>query len=219
MAGDLGHPKRVVFFTVEAALTSSLKKHRKCNVNGATHAKTMGKFEHLLLYTVRLISALHHSWPADSKIRSVGGEKGRDCYLDFMLFKAKTLSQKHLAMLLWELTIQVEDNTMITVEWAMYELTKNTKSKIAINIYECIMDDKVWEHPEEWMPKRFLDENNDSVDLYKTIAFGGEKEAPMPINVVLAINHSVVVKGDHTNFEIEPSFGVEASELYPDMRY
>ncbi|KAK3009770.1 hypothetical protein RJ639_014288, partial [Escallonia herrerae] len=45
------------------------------------------------------------------------------------------------------------------------------------------------------------------------------QEAPMPINVVLAINHSVFVKGDHTNFEIEPSFGVEASELYPDVKY
>jgi hypothetical protein len=27
------------------------------------------------------------------------------------------------------------------------------------------------------------------------------------------------VKGDHTNFEIDPSFGVEASELYPDVHY
>ncbi|XP_048332430.2 phenylcoumaran benzylic ether reductase Betv6 [Ziziphus jujuba] len=45
------------------------------------------------------------------------------------------------------------------------------------------------------------------------------QEAPVPINVVLAINHSVFVKGDHTNFEIEPSFGVEASELYPDVKY
>jgi pterocarpan reductase len=44
-------------------------------------------------------------------------------------------------------------------------------------------------------------------------------EAPLPINVVLSINHSVFVKGDHTNFEIEPSFGVEASELYPDVKY
>ncbi|KAF3446334.1 hypothetical protein FNV43_RR11513 [Rhamnella rubrinervis] len=45
------------------------------------------------------------------------------------------------------------------------------------------------------------------------------QESPIPINVVLAINHSVFVKGDHTNFEIEPSCGVEASELYPDVKY
>lgn len=41
----------------------------------------------------------------------------------------------------------------------------------------------------------------------------------MPINIVLAISHSTFVKGDLTNFKIEPSFGVEASELYPDVKY
>ncbi|XP_075645312.1 phenylcoumaran benzylic ether reductase Betv6 [Castanea sativa] len=45
------------------------------------------------------------------------------------------------------------------------------------------------------------------------------QESPIPINVILSINHSVFVKGDHTNFEIEPSFGVEASQLYPDVKY
>lgn len=45
------------------------------------------------------------------------------------------------------------------------------------------------------------------------------QESPVPINVLLAINHSVFVKGDQTNFTIEPSFGLEASELYPDVKY
>ncbi|TYI93089.1 hypothetical protein E1A91_D02G114500v1 [Gossypium mustelinum] len=45
------------------------------------------------------------------------------------------------------------------------------------------------------------------------------KEATFPYSVGLAIRHSVFVRGDHTNFEIEPSFGVEASELYPDVKY
>lgn len=44
-------------------------------------------------------------------------------------------------------------------------------------------------------------------------------EAPFPLKVLLSINHAVFVKGDQTNFEIEPSFGVEASELYPDVKY
>lgn len=39
------------------------------------------------------------------------------------------------------------------------------------------------------------------------------------MNIVFAINHSIFVNGDLTNFEIEPSFGVEASELYPDVKY
>ncbi|KAB1220652.1 Isoflavone reductase-like protein [Morella rubra] len=45
------------------------------------------------------------------------------------------------------------------------------------------------------------------------------KESQFPLNVFLALNHSVFVKGDHTNFAIEPSVAVEASELYPDVKY
>ncbi|KAF6144528.1 hypothetical protein GIB67_023974, partial [Kingdonia uniflora] len=45
------------------------------------------------------------------------------------------------------------------------------------------------------------------------------QEAPVPIKVLLSYGHSVFMKGDQTNFEIEPSFGVKASELYPDVKY
>ncbi|KAK0581044.1 hypothetical protein LWI29_009280 [Acer saccharum] len=45
------------------------------------------------------------------------------------------------------------------------------------------------------------------------------QEAAAPLNVILSIVHSVFVKGDHTNYEIDPSSGVEASELYPDVKY
>ncbi|KAJ6810159.1 putative isoflavone reductase-like protein [Iris pallida] len=45
------------------------------------------------------------------------------------------------------------------------------------------------------------------------------RESPVPLNVILAIGYSVFVKGDQTNFEIDPSFGVEASELYPDVKH
>lgn len=44
-------------------------------------------------------------------------------------------------------------------------------------------------------------------------------ETPFPLNTALAISHSAFVKGDHANFDIEPSVGVEASELYPDVQY
>lgn len=45
------------------------------------------------------------------------------------------------------------------------------------------------------------------------------QESPIPVNIILAINHSIFVKGDQTYFPVEPSFGVEASELYPDVKY
>ncbi|XP_076901684.1 eugenol synthase 1-like [Bidens hawaiensis] len=45
------------------------------------------------------------------------------------------------------------------------------------------------------------------------------EESPFPHNLMLSISHSTFVKGEQTNFEIEPSFWVEASELYPDVKY
>lgn len=45
------------------------------------------------------------------------------------------------------------------------------------------------------------------------------EEAPIPINIILGINHSLFIKGDTANFEIESSFGAEATELYPDVKY
>ncbi|XP_039169295.1 phenylcoumaran benzylic ether reductase Pyrc5 [Eucalyptus grandis] len=45
------------------------------------------------------------------------------------------------------------------------------------------------------------------------------RDVKSPDDLVWAISHSVFVKGDQTNVEIEPSYGVEASELYPDVKY
>ncbi|XP_057810053.1 phenylcoumaran benzylic ether reductase TP7-like [Salvia miltiorrhiza] len=39
------------------------------------------------------------------------------------------------------------------------------------------------------------------------------------LNVIVWINHSIFVKGDQTYFEIDPTVGVEASQLYPDVKY
>ena len=46
----------------------------------------------------------------------------------------------------------------------------------------------------------------------------GDAETSFPYNVGMAIEHSIFVKGDQTNFEIG-SDGVEASQLYPDVKY
>ncbi|KAK3441737.1 phenylcoumaran benzylic ether reductase Pyrc5 isoform X2 [Eucalyptus grandis] len=45
------------------------------------------------------------------------------------------------------------------------------------------------------------------------------QEAAVPLNFILAAFRDVLVNGDQTNFEIEPSFEVEALELYPDVKY
>ncbi|XP_042401758.1 eugenol synthase 1-like [Zingiber officinale] len=43
--------------------------------------------------------------------------------------------------------------------------------------------------------------------------------SPVTLSLSYAIYHSVFINGGDTSFEIEPSFGVEASELYPDVKY
>lgn len=45
------------------------------------------------------------------------------------------------------------------------------------------------------------------------------QESPIPVNIILSINHAVFIKGDSTNIKIEPSFGVEATKLYPEVKY
>ncbi|KAK9084781.1 hypothetical protein Sjap_025192 [Stephania japonica] len=45
------------------------------------------------------------------------------------------------------------------------------------------------------------------------------KDAPYPENFVQSIGHSIYVMGDQSNYKIEPGFGVEALELYPEVKY
>ncbi|KAI9089347.1 hypothetical protein K1719_029626 [Acacia pycnantha] len=67
-------------------------------------------------------------------------------------------------------------------------------------------------------------ENKIGHSLEKTYVPGDQllkniQESCFPMNLLLAISHSMLVKGEGTNFEIDPSFGVEASELYPKVKY
>ncbi|XP_037424846.1 isoflavone reductase homolog IRL-like [Triticum dicoccoides] len=38
-------------------------------------------------------------------------------------------------------------------------------------------------------------------------------------NILLSLSLAVFVRGDQANFDVEPAFGVEATELYPDVEY
>ncbi|XAR59554.1 hypothetical protein NMG60_11015429 [Bertholletia excelsa] len=44
------------------------------------------------------------------------------------------------------------------------------------------------------------------------------EDGPLGYAMELSILHSFLVSDDQTNFKIQPSFGVEASELYPDVK-
>ncbi|KAF9608824.1 hypothetical protein IFM89_011862 [Coptis chinensis] len=62
----------------------------------------------------------------------VGQEKKRiasgevlNSYVDFLSSEGKTSSEEELNMLIWEPIIETSDTTLVTTEWAMYELAKN----------------------------------------------------------------------------------------------
>ncbi|KAI3785518.1 hypothetical protein L1987_44637 [Smallanthus sonchifolius] len=171
--------------------------------------------------------------------KRIDSRENLNSFIDYLLSEAQPLTEKQLLMSLWEPIIETADTTMVTTEWAMYELAKNPKkqarlhdeiqsvcgsekiteeqlckmpyllavfhetlrryspvsiiplryvhenvelggyhvpfgTELAVNIYGCNMDREIWEDPEDWNPQRFLSEN-ESIDLQRTMAFGGGK--------------------------------------------
>ncbi|CAN6441731.1 unnamed protein product [Victoria cruziana] len=60
------------------------------------------------------------------KKRMAAGEGGEG-YLGVLLGEAETLTEKQVRMLVWESIIETSDTTMVTTEWAMFELAKNPR--------------------------------------------------------------------------------------------
>lgn len=44
-------------------------------------------------------------------------------------------------------------------------------------------------------------------------------EASFPLNFILSIGHATHIQGEQSKLEVDPSSGVDASELYPDVKY
>ncbi|CAK8535578.1 unnamed protein product [Lathyrus sativus] len=60
----------------------------------------------------------------EQKKRLASG-KGLYCYYDYLVSEAKEVTEEQMIMLLWEPIIETSDTTLVTTEWAMYELAKN----------------------------------------------------------------------------------------------
>ncbi|KAF2324429.1 hypothetical protein GH714_013965 [Hevea brasiliensis] len=61
----------------------------------------------------------------EQKKRIASGEE-LNSYLEFLLSEG-TLTEKQISMLVWEAIIETSDTTLVTTEWAIYELAKNPK--------------------------------------------------------------------------------------------
>ncbi|CAN1194296.1 Ent-kaurene oxidase [Linum perenne] len=62
----------------------------------------------------------------EQKQRIASGEV-IDCYIDHLLSEAKTLTDPQIRMLIWEMIIETSDTILVSAEWAMFELAKNTQ--------------------------------------------------------------------------------------------
>ncbi|CAJ1954955.1 unnamed protein product [Sphenostylis stenocarpa] len=60
----------------------------------------------------------------DQKKR-MGSGKEVNCFLDYLVSEAKELSEDQIYMLIWETIVETSDTTLVTTEWAMYELAKD----------------------------------------------------------------------------------------------
>ncbi|XAR64081.1 Ent-kaurene oxidase [Bertholletia excelsa] len=156
--------------------------------------------------------------------KRIASGKELNCYLDYLLSEAKTLTEKQIGMLLWEVIIEASDTTLVATEWAMYELAKNPsiQDRLYKEIQSVCGSNKVTEEnlcqlpylsavfhetlrrhsPVPIIPMRYVQEDTelggyrvpagseiainlygcnmeekkyDTMDLYKTMAFGGGK--------------------------------------------
>lgn len=51
--------------------------------------------------------------------------------MDFLLSE-NTLTEEQLTTLVWEAIIEASDTTVVTTEWAMFELAKNPECQVSI---------------------------------------------------------------------------------------
>lgn len=52
-------------------------------------------------------------------------EQEMNSYLDFLLSEVDTMTENQLPMLLWEPIIEYSNTTLISTEWALFELAKD----------------------------------------------------------------------------------------------
>ncbi|KAK7405478.1 hypothetical protein VNO78_06813 [Psophocarpus tetragonolobus] len=57
--------------------------------------------------------------------KRIASGKVLDCYYDYLVTEAKELTEYQVSMLTWETIIETSDTTLVTTEWAMYELSKD----------------------------------------------------------------------------------------------
>lgn len=65
-----------------------------------------------------------------------------NCYIDY-LFSSSGLPEDQILMLLWEAIIETSDTTLVTYEWAMYELAKDKSRQVYLFLTLLLLTKKI----------------------------------------------------------------------------
>lgn len=123
----------------------------------------------------------------EHKRRVEAGEE-MNSYLDFLLSEANTMTEAQLAMLLWEPIIESSDTTLVTTEWAIFELAKNLKQQDRLyrEIQTVCGSDKVTEDHLPQLP--YL-----SAIFHETL----RKHSPVPVVPIRYVHEDTQIGGYH----------------------
>nr|XP_043607224.1 ent-kaurene oxidase-like [Erigeron canadensis] len=121
------------------------------------------------------------------KNRIASGEN-LNSYIDYLLSEAQTLTDNQLLMSLWEPIIESSDTTMVTTEWAMYELAKNPKiqDRLYKDIQSACGSDKITEEKLSQIP--FI-----SAIFHETL----RRHSPVPIIPLRYVHEDTELGGYH----------------------
>ncbi|XP_076893202.1 ent-kaurene oxidase-like [Bidens hawaiensis] len=123
----------------------------------------------------------------EQKERIASGEK-LNSYIDYLLSEAQTLTEKQLLMSLWEPIIESSDTTMVTSEWAMYELAKNPD-----------IQDRLYREIQSVCGPDMITEENLTQLPYITAIFHEtlRRHSPVPIIPLRYVHEDTVLGGYH----------------------
>ncbi|KAK7349088.1 hypothetical protein VNO77_06170 [Canavalia gladiata] len=120
--------------------------------------------------------------------RRIASGKEINCYIDYLLAEAKDLTKEQLYMLLWETIIETSDTTLVTTEWAMYELSKDKKRQ-----------DRLYEEIKNVCGNEKLTEDHISKLPYLGAVFHEtlRKNSPAPIVPLRSVQDDIELGGYH----------------------
>ncbi|CAO2822036.1 unnamed protein product [Amaranthus hypochondriacus] len=116
------------------------------------------------------------------------GKKEMNSYLDFLLSEVNTLTENQLAMLLWEPIIESSDTTLISTEWALFELAKDParQDRLYQELQTVCGSDKITEDHLSRLP--YL-----SAVFHETL----RKHSPVPIIPIRYVHEDTQIGGYH----------------------